>query len=197
MKRRALARVGSGLLVLSALLLLPVAGAAATKTVDIVGLEFKPATVRIAVGDMVTWNNTATDTPHTATADAGGFDTGLIQPQKETAVTFTRAGTYAYTCQVAPEMHGTVIVSDASGGPAPTPPPTDSAVVGSDGTGTSTFLVALSGLLLLTGAALYLLSRGARLAPARNVLGRPVHRVRNVSARLASRIVSIRTRRGR
>ena len=50
---------------------------AATRGVDIRDFAFSPRTVEIRVGDTVTWTNRDT-VAHTATAQNGSFDTGLL-----------------------------------------------------------------------------------------------------------------------
>jgi plastocyanin len=48
---------------------------------------------------------------HTFTADDGSFNTGSIGAGKSRAVTFTKAGTYLYHCNIHVSMHGTVQVT--------------------------------------------------------------------------------------
>ncbi len=97
---------------------------AATVAVSIVDKTFSPADIVIHAGDTVTWTVTKSiNEPHTitsgesGTADAGKlFDSGLADTDKLKAdgktysVTFDKAGTFAYFCQVHPEMKGTVTV---------------------------------------------------------------------------------------
>ena len=75
---------------------------------------FNPATITIAVGTTVTWTNT-TGAPHTVTSDDGtSFDSGLNTPISASggtfSFTFTKAGTFAYHCQIHPFMKATIIV---------------------------------------------------------------------------------------
>ena len=75
---------------------------------------FSPATITIKVGTTVTWTNT-TGAPHTVTSDDGTtFDSGLNTPIAANggtfSFTFTKAGTFAYHCQIHPFMKATVIV---------------------------------------------------------------------------------------
>jgi plastocyanin len=48
--------------------------------------------------------------PHTATADDGSFDTGVIEEGKLGSATFKEPGTFTYFCEIHPTMHGTVEV---------------------------------------------------------------------------------------
>src|SRR5579859_3459668 len=75
---------------------------------------FSPATITIKVGTTVTWTNT-TSVPHTVTSDDNTtFDSGINTPIAANggtfSFTFTKAGTFAYHCQIHPFMKATVIV---------------------------------------------------------------------------------------
>jgi plastocyanin len=63
----------------------------------------------VQVGGKVTWQNEDT-APHTATADDGSFDTGIVEKGKLGSATFKEPGTFTYFCEVHPTMHGTVEV---------------------------------------------------------------------------------------
>ena len=78
-------------------------------TVEIESLAFKTREIRIAVGDTLTWVNRDA-VPHTATADDGSFDTGIIGPGETAQLTFEEAGTFTYYCIPHPFMKATVIV---------------------------------------------------------------------------------------
>ena len=71
----------------------------------------------------MTWTN-GTSIAHTATSDAGVWDTGAIAPGGTSSATrFNTAGTFAYHCTFHSDMHGSVVVSAASISPAATSPP--------------------------------------------------------------------------
>ena len=75
---------------------------------------FNPATITITVGTTVTWTN-KTSAPHTVTSDDGtSFDSGNSNPIAANggtfSFTFTKAGTFAYHCQIHPFMKATIIV---------------------------------------------------------------------------------------
>jgi plastocyanin len=78
-------------------------------------LFFSPASVSIAVGDTVTWNNTG-QAPHNATADDGSFKTPTIENGESASHTFTQAGTFSYVCTIHPNMKGTIRVISSGGG---------------------------------------------------------------------------------
>lgn len=82
---------------------------AAGNSVQISNFSFTPATLTVKVGDTVTWTN-EDSTGHSATADDGSLDTGIIAQGKSGSATFNKAGTYTYHCKVHPSMHGTIIV---------------------------------------------------------------------------------------
>jgi plastocyanin len=77
--------------------------------VEIVEFTYSPDPVVVQVGGKVTWKN-EDNPPHTATADDGSFETGIIETGKQKSVTFKEAGTFTYYCKVHPFMHGTVEV---------------------------------------------------------------------------------------
>jgi plastocyanin len=77
--------------------------------VEIVNFAYGPDPVRVQAGGKVIWQN-MDSTPHTATAEDGSFDTGALDEGKLKSETFKQAGTYAYHCEIHPEMHGTVEV---------------------------------------------------------------------------------------
>lgn len=83
----------------------PVSG----NSVTIQNFAFAPATLMVKVGDKVTWTN-QDSVGHSATADDGSWDTGLLSQGQSGSVTFSKTGTFTYHCSIHPTMHGTVIV---------------------------------------------------------------------------------------
>lgn len=75
---------------------------------------FEPATVRVKRGGAVTWVNCdETGQPaHTATADAGQWDSGTLTSGGAYTASFTQAGTFRYHCEPHPFMTATVEVTD-------------------------------------------------------------------------------------
>jgi len=72
--------------------------------------SYSPNPVTVRAGQTVSWRNALNDT-HTATADAGGFNTGNIGPGGTSApITMSTAGSFAYHCIPHPTMTGTVVV---------------------------------------------------------------------------------------
>jgi plastocyanin len=93
----------------------PTAGAQGkTMTVSIKNFAFNPPNTTVTPGTTVTWVNND-QTPHTATANNGAFDSGTLQPGQSYSFTFDKPGTYAYHCNIHPDMTATVTVSSASG----------------------------------------------------------------------------------
>ncbi|MFI1093614.1 cupredoxin domain-containing protein [Streptomyces sp. NPDC020917] len=72
---------------------------------------FRPTTLPVAPGAVVTVTN-ADQTAHTVTANSSGaFDTGTIAPGRTVTFTAPKAtGTYAYHCTIHPFMKGTLTV---------------------------------------------------------------------------------------
>lgn len=81
--------------------------------IQIVEFTYGPDPVTVQVGGKVTWLNQDT-APHTATAEDGSFDTGVLERGKLKSETFKQAGTFAYVCDIHPTMHGTVEVVEKS-----------------------------------------------------------------------------------
>jgi plastocyanin len=86
---------------------------AAADSITISNFAFAPKSITVAPGAKVSVTNKDTTT-HTLTStnSPAAFDTGDIAPGK--TVTFTapsKAGSYAYICQIHQYMQGTLIVS--------------------------------------------------------------------------------------
>lgn len=90
----------------------------ASKAVDTVQIEdflFEPAAVTVAVGTKLTFTN-QDSAPHTATSGPspelrGVFDTGNLAKGQSASVTLTKAGTFAYYCELHAFMKATVTVT--------------------------------------------------------------------------------------
>lgn len=85
------------------------ANSASDPQVTIADFNFTPASITVHVGDTVQWVNNG-PSAHTATADNGSFNTGVLQKGQSASVTFHSPGTFAYHCAIHPFMHGTVVV---------------------------------------------------------------------------------------
>lgn len=81
------------------------------QTVTIREMKFTPATLNIKVGDTVTWTN-ADDRDHTVVAADDSFKSGNLGTGQSFDFTFTKPGTFVYTCTYHPRMRGTVVVTD-------------------------------------------------------------------------------------
>ena len=73
---------------------------------------YGPDSVTIAAGTTVTWANCepANIDPHTATARAGGWESGYLAPGAIYSRQFNTVGRFEYFCQPHPFMHGVIIV---------------------------------------------------------------------------------------
>jgi plastocyanin len=76
--------------------------------VAIAGFEFAPSRITVAVGDTVTWVNQDI-VPHTASAPAGGWDSGTIASKGRWTVVVREAGRVEYQCALHPSMKGTLV----------------------------------------------------------------------------------------
>jgi plastocyanin len=72
-------------------------------------LAFNPASVTVAVGSTVTWQN-QDQTTHTVVADDGSFKSPDLGSGKTFSYTFRTAGTFTYVCGIHPTMKGIVVV---------------------------------------------------------------------------------------
>ncbi len=85
------------------------AGQAKTVNVDIKNFSFgQPLTV--PVGTTVIWTN-QDDAPHTVTATGGAFGSSQLAKGATFSFTFSKEGTFDYSCTVHPNMKGQVIVT--------------------------------------------------------------------------------------
>jgi plastocyanin len=82
--------------------------------VDIDNHAFDPAQLNIAPGTKVMFMNNDTEA-HTATADNGLFDTGVLEPGDTSWVLFEGAGTVTYHCELHPDMKGSIVVDEGAG----------------------------------------------------------------------------------
>lgn len=152
---------------IGALLLACLAGSgvalAADQSVDIAGFAYSPSTVNVNVGDTVTWTN-ADAQAHTASANDGSWDTGVVAGGGSAAVTFSAAGTFPYHCDIHPAMTGTLVVQGAGGGGRP--PATDTGPLAVDEAGSWTagpVGAAIAGLAGLVGLLVVLRRTGEQL----------------------------------
>jgi plastocyanin len=81
--------------------------------VEIDGFAYVPQTVTVQAGGKVTWIN-RDDEEHTATLDDGTYSSGELAEGKLNSRSFKRQGTFAYHCELHPEMTGTVEVVEPS-----------------------------------------------------------------------------------
>ena len=80
-----------------------------THTVTIESMRFQPETITVAPGDTIIWVNKDL-VPHTATSEAGRFDSKEIQAEKSWRYTVQKKGDYAYVCTFHPTMKGMLSV---------------------------------------------------------------------------------------
>jgi plastocyanin len=124
--RRAAAWFALGFLAFTmpaARLVSPAPVSAATVPVVVENYDYSPASRTIVAGDVVRW--TFSGDPHSVTSRDGLFDSGVTDPGGSFQFTFTKAGTYRYSCVVHPDlMSGTVVVRAAAATPRPTVRPT-------------------------------------------------------------------------
>lgn len=79
------------------------------QTIVVDSVRFEPQALTVKIGDTVTWVN-KDPFPHTATSQAGGFDSKEIAPGQSWRYTTTRPGVFPYVCTLHPTMKGTLTV---------------------------------------------------------------------------------------
>ena len=70
---------------------------------------FRPSRLEVAAGTTIVWTNRG-QVLHSVSANDGSFDTGLIEPGGQGAITFPRVGSFPFHCTPHPFMTGTVVV---------------------------------------------------------------------------------------
>jgi plastocyanin len=86
----------------------PAKGGAAT-TIDISNFKFVPATVTVKLGSTIRFVN-HDRAEHTASATAGGFDTGTLKRGQSKTITVGALGMASYKCQFHPFMTGQIVI---------------------------------------------------------------------------------------
>ena len=87
-------------------------------SVTIKNFRYTPSTVKITVGDSVTWTNSDSAT-HTVSVDGGSrgkLESGDISQNRTFRKHFTTSGTFAYHCAYHSFMHGVITVASADSG---------------------------------------------------------------------------------
>jgi plastocyanin len=83
----------------------------AEKTISVNSAAYDPEVLTVKVGTKVTWVNDDLEA-HSATADDGSFDTGVLQAGEKATITFDKPGTYGYYCIPHPYLRGTIVVEE-------------------------------------------------------------------------------------
>jgi plastocyanin len=83
------------------------APASAGDKVAVVDNSFSPASLKVAVGDWVTFENEG-QIAHTVTGD--DFDSGSLAPGETFTFKASEKGTFSYVCTFHPGMQGTIEV---------------------------------------------------------------------------------------
>ncbi|MFA5944014.1 MAG: cupredoxin domain-containing protein [Candidatus Thermoplasmatota archaeon] len=78
--------------------------------VEIHDFKFEPATLTVRTGDVIHFTN-HDSAAHTATANAGAFDTASISGGDSAEVVLSTPGTFAYHCKFHASMTGAITVT--------------------------------------------------------------------------------------
>jgi len=90
-------------------LFMAIPGRGAGLKVDIFRFRYNPSPITVHVGEAATFYN-KTKLTHTATCPGCGVDSGDIQPQTFSTLTFPKAGQFALYCRYHRESNGMVAV---------------------------------------------------------------------------------------
>jgi len=80
-------------------------------SVRIRDMQFQPSSVRLKVGDSITWTN-GDDRDHNVSAADRSFDSGNLKQGASYTFRFTKAGSFDYSCSYHPRMRGSVQVDN-------------------------------------------------------------------------------------
>jgi plastocyanin len=84
------------------------AGGAAGGTVHMAGLAFAPATLTVAKGSTVVFDNDDT-APHTVTGRSAGIESGVLDPGRQFRL--TASASFDYVCSIHPSMTAKIVVT--------------------------------------------------------------------------------------
>src|SRR2546423_2393140 len=87
----------------------PAQGRPVAATIAISDFKFVPAAVTVRVGSTIRFVNGG-PSAHTASATAGGFDTGTLKAGQSKTITVGALGTADYRCQIHPVMTGQIVI---------------------------------------------------------------------------------------
>jgi plastocyanin len=81
-----------------------------TANVTIQGFAFHPASLTVKTGTKVTFTNEDSTIHNATSGPESTFSSGSLNKGQSFTFTFTKPGTYTYTCTIHPFMKGTVTV---------------------------------------------------------------------------------------
>jgi len=109
--RRSLIAAAGGVLLASAGALAQQPNAGKTAEIVIENFAFTPATLTVAAGTAVTWDNQDEEPHNIVNIDQPRrFRSPAIDTGEKFTFVFDQPGTYKYICAVHPHMEGTIIV---------------------------------------------------------------------------------------
>jgi plastocyanin len=80
-----------------------------TYDVSIVDFDYQPMNMLIRMGSTIRWTNNG-QVAHTTTSDTGVWDSGVLNPGEQFAITFNTGTVFEYHCTIHPNMTGTIVV---------------------------------------------------------------------------------------
>ena len=79
--------------------------------VTLADYTFTPNRITVPAGTKVVFTNAGKEVHNAASADNGGWDTGMLRSGQSAGVTFNRPGTYSFACAPHPSMIGQIVVT--------------------------------------------------------------------------------------
>ena len=83
---------------------------AADMEVNIDNFAFTPKELTVKAGTAIVFRN-RDDIPHSVVGSKGEFHSKALDTDDSFSFTFTKAGTYAYSCGLHPKMQGRIVVT--------------------------------------------------------------------------------------
>jgi plastocyanin len=86
-----------------------IAPPAGASEIEINNFSFAPSTVTVPIGTQVTWTN-KDEIGHNVVSADKSIKSKVLDTNNKFTFTFTKPGTYSYSCTIHPRMRGTVVV---------------------------------------------------------------------------------------
>jgi plastocyanin len=89
----------------------PAKAAASATKVAVQDNSFAPASVKVKIGETITFENSGAVAHTVSATDGADFDSGTVEPGATFEFTASKAGSISYVCNFHPGMRGSIEVS--------------------------------------------------------------------------------------